>query len=691
MFTVVAALSTLAPFFNLGSAIQPTNFSQKSPDIEKQVISLSPNASATKALRNFAKRITWYGPEKISFHLKISGNPYNPSQNDVRVKFISPNHTTERLAYWDGAKWNAILLTRYPGKYQAKIVRNGKIVDALSQQILVGNKLKMPFVEIANDHFDFATEDGKPFWPVGHDLGWHNQGDPLTVPDQIDLMGKKGLNWARVWACFFDDKCPWWNVPIGQLSQKSYTHWDHIFKAGQLSGVRIQMTLFHHGEVSSLTDPNWSQNPWNLANGGFLAKPQDFFTNPRAISLCKEYLRYDVARYAAMPSLFAWEIFNEVQWSNTAHDGHWGVIARWHKIMADYIRSIDPYHHPVTSSSNLPANVNASLDIIEQHGYPASVETMLLADKPPHDKPYFYAEVGPNGSSNSKKVNLDAARDGLWGGVLACDSASGMYWYWDRVSKMGFYPEYKFDTHVLFSSGFLNHPDRHPFELTVRSAGRGNLSFAPGQGWANGKQLNFSLPTDYENGSVGEIATFFQGTGHANMKTGPLSFQFESPTSGEFHVTIVQEAKSGAHLVFSLNGDMVQQMNFPPASTDQSKKVTISIPFEAGPNKITMANTGNDWVVVSNFTITGIGPAVTGHAMGDRSFALARLEASKSNAKHEVIHLSGLPLADGVYKLTLANLNSHTETDSRVTVENGEVESAIHLTDSDVIAILKRK
>lgn len=646
----------------------------------------------TSKSHSFAPVVTWYGPKEVSFELPPSGNPYDPTKNDVRVKFVNASgHVAERIAFWNGSSWNAILLTRFPGVYHARVIRNGTLAKHLPGAVRAETKESIPFVEIANDHYYFATENGKPFWPVGHDMGWHNGGDPVTIPDQLNLMGKSGLNWARIWACSFDGKCPWWSVPIGQLDQKSYAIWDQIFNAAAKSGVRVQWTLFHHGQVSSLTDPNWGQNPWNVANGGFLKTPQDFFTSSRAIALCKEYLRYDIARYASDPSLFGWEIFNEVQWSNTAHDGNWNIIAKWHRIMADYIRSLDPYHHPVTSSSNLPANVNASLDYINQHGYPASVQSMLLADKPPHDKPYFYAEVGPSGNGSNVHANLIAARDGLWGGVLACDSASGMYWYWDRVSKMGFYPEYKFDTSVLKHSGFLAHSDRAPFALKVVSPGHGDLSFAPGRGWANGGQVNFQFPQDYENGSVGQIATFFQGKGHADMKTGPLSFQFEAATSGEFRVTVTGEAKNGADLTFNLNGTRVHEEIFAPNASDRRQVKTIVIPFEPGTNTITMSNKGADWVIISKFTITGIGPAVMGHAMGDKTFCLARLESANQNQTSNSASLSQLPLENGRYKLTIANLNLRTNSYESVIVRNGKLTNPIHLTDSDVIVILNHQ
>ena len=61
--------------------------------------------------------------------------------------------------------------------------------------------------------------------------------------------------------------------------------------AAEQSGVYFQMTLQHHGQYSSTVDPNWSQNPYNTANGGFLADPKLFFTDATAKSLTKRKYR----------------------------------------------------------------------------------------------------------------------------------------------------------------------------------------------------------------------------------------------------------------------------------------------------------------------------------------------------------------------------------------------------------------
>jgi hypothetical protein len=96
--------------------------------------------------------------------------------------------------------------------------------------------------------------------------------------------------------------------------------WDTIVEAADKNGIFFPDGLQHHGQYSTRTNPNWGENPWNAANGGFLAKPEDFFTDARAKALTKAKYRYIIARWGYSPSILAWELFNEVQYTDAARD-----------------------------------------------------------------------------------------------------------------------------------------------------------------------------------------------------------------------------------------------------------------------------------------------------------------------------------------------------------------------------------
>ena len=64
-------------------------------------------------------------------------------------------------------------------------------------------------------------------------------------------------------------------------------------------------------------------------------------------------LRYIVARWGYSPAIGMWEFFNEIdniQFRDAKNPIPAEEIVAWHARMARYLKSIDPYGHPVTTS-----------------------------------------------------------------------------------------------------------------------------------------------------------------------------------------------------------------------------------------------------------------------------------------------------------------------------------------------------
>ena len=129
----------------------------------------------------------------------------------------------------------------------------------------------------------FAFDNGEPYYPLGYNLGWVNA-TGLALPESLALMGQNGGNWARIWMCHFSqgmnlDWPPGSQVPLGELSLDVARRWDKAVAAAQQHGVYLQIALQHHGQYSTQTNPNWSQNPWNKGQSGWLESPEAFFTD----------------------------------------------------------------------------------------------------------------------------------------------------------------------------------------------------------------------------------------------------------------------------------------------------------------------------------------------------------------------------------------------------------------------------
>ena len=324
---------------------------------------------------------SWYGPATVVATIPFSGDPYDPEVNDAVVDFVSASGAkVHRLAYFVGdGKFASTLVAPSPGKYTARFSLNGKVVAELPDAVDVETKLPHGFIGLKDRHF--AWTDGTPYFPIGYDYAW--KGVPNeTVAQGMTKMGQSGANWSRIWSDHWDGKNPFWpggkeKLPGRELSQGPLKNWDGILSAAEMAGVSFQFVVFHHGPYSTTTDSNWADHPWNTKNGGFLADPTDFFTDPEAKRRTRIWLRYAVARFASSPAIMSWEMFNEVQWVDAIkkNPSRIGDVAAWHKEMIATVKSLDPYHHLVTSSSSesLDSGIFDDVDYLQPHTYPANV------------------------------------------------------------------------------------------------------------------------------------------------------------------------------------------------------------------------------------------------------------------------------------------------------------------------------
>ena len=407
---------------------------------------------------------TWYGPATASFETQFAGNPYDPVTNDVRVRFTSSDgKKVERLAYFADGTWRADLVAEIPGDYTPVLVRNGvELTDApcVQSRILLENKLDRGFLHWDPNYANrFQYDDGSPFVPVGHNLGWPTTGK-LSTEDQLVKMGENGLTWTRFWAANWAGRNPWWPVDDPYALPKEL--WPPALAAlaavehtCDLNGISYQLVLFNHGAFSTAVDPDWAKNPWNTANGGFLKSAGDFFVDAEARRRTKMWLRYAVARYGSDPNLMAFELFNEVENTDAARQGRWAEVAAWAAEMAAYIRSLDSYNHMVTISSSLDhPEVWKSLDYYQPHLYAADPAAAMGAATTPSDRPLFYGEFG----SPTDKIGRAQLRNALYTGMFANAGGTPMLWDWDQVAAAGFYPELATAAKVIRDSDIGHHP-----------------------------------------------------------------------------------------------------------------------------------------------------------------------------------------------------------------------------------------
>ncbi len=576
-----------------------------------------------------------YPKIEASFRINsLATDPFDYTVTDVRVQILQPDSTTISLpAFFDGVTtWRVRHTPTMAGVYSVSgVTLNGSPISVGFLQpaswTIAGPPTDAGFIRVdPSNPRRFITANGRRFFPRGEDVAWDSGGHNVT--NIFWKMGAAHENWSRVWMNHWDGKNLDWpaygpTLPTGQLNLAVAQKWDSIVAAAEQAGVHFQLTLQHHGQYASAVDSNWGQNPYNTTNtvgstNGFLTDPVQFFTNTTAKALTKRKLRYAVARWGYSPAIMAWELFNEVQFTDAGQTGQWGLIQSWHNEMALFLRSQDPYHHLITTSSDLTQPIWDQCDYYTHHDYPNDVITGLRdatdIDISQPVRPDFGAECATNG------VPLYGVNAPLWAGLMNGQSGAEQPWWWDSMDGENDYGYFQAVSDFITLSG-LGEQDGLNKSIPVTTSGaNGPLAFAPGGGWATASQDTFTVGNGVPDG-IGSAPSFLQGVYHSSMTPNGYTFNVTYPQTGTFSVQILTIASSGAGLQIFVDGIVKTNISFPATAGDTSTNYTASIPVSAGAHAIKIFNSGLDWVNLGNITLDPYIGVLSAYAVGNSSFS----------------------------------------------------------------------
>ncbi len=578
---------------------------------------------------------------EASFALpNLTGDPFDYTANDVRVQIETPGGQTVSLpAFFDGGNtWRVRHTPDAPGSYRVvAVARNGAPTGAVAApaQWNVTAQTQVPgFINLdpANAKRLARDENGRAvrYFPLGHNVAWGSSELP-AIPQMFGKMNAAGENWSRVWMTHWDGKNLDWMPdnklagPLGTLSLEAARRWDEVVAGAEKSDVPFQMVLQHHGQYSTRVNPNWDENPYNAKNGGFLQTPDEFFTNAQAKSLTKRKLRYAVARWGYSPAIGAWELFNEVQFTDAANDKHWDTIAAWHHEMRDFLRAQDVYGHLITTSStgDFPADASADLDYAQEHLYPSDVISALHASHArarDAGQPVFVGEFGPEKVSDPQGIALHA---GLWAGLMSGDAGAPQFWGWDDVEKNDLYGQFAAATGFVKASGLAAHDDLSAVAPVVETAARTDLSFGPGGGWGEVTQNEFEITSAGAPPAMAKLPAYLQGENNRNLMPKPLVFRVNYAGPGQFRVFFSQVSQNGAHPKLSVDGGPGVEADFPKAAKDYNPpedQRVLAVDVPAGAHTLTLENSGQDWANIEKFVLTDYASSLGAYGLASPSY-----------------------------------------------------------------------
>lgn len=464
----------------------------------------------------FPNSVDLFGLFEVAFQMDSYSNPYDPDVIDVYAEFLGPDDKpfkvngfyfeeydfTEYKGYEMASAgrargWRVRFTPDQTGTWTFKICaidQNGKM--ELTSNGLSDMTFKCDAVASANGFISLANtrymkrevvEDGqktqRPYFPIGPNVAWYsyvgNKNYPKGIFDYeryVDLLSGSA-NYMRIWlnryqylslygpeyanlngksVMYFDST----------LNQKDAAELDHIVSYAAQHGITLMPCIFSFGDF--LDDgtfkgdaSQWNNNPYRNVLG--LKSPTDFFTDKKAIKVEKNLIRYIVARWGYATNITCWELWNEVD-NIPAGDlplqTHYDNITEWHSEMARYIRAIDPFHHPISTSTATSARRNgfyeflyANLDFIQIHTYgniqkakskeERSYQMFEYANKgyglyP--DKPYFIGEFAFGQSfTDLKYKDKDPfgfdLHNCIWASMVSTSMGPASFWYWDYLEK----------------------------------------------------------------------------------------------------------------------------------------------------------------------------------------------------------------------------------------------------------------
>ena len=274
---------------------------------------------------------------------------------DISVRFVSPagKEVTIGGFFYDRNTWKARFAPDATGRWTYTYTfRNasGESATGTGAFTVVPGARPGFLRQNPRNPFTWVFDDGTPFWPVGFQEGvgdWNKNG---TIFDTASLEGgDRNGPWVAS-ACDMD-------TYLGTYARAGF----NLFRFSQENNTFRQFSDLDHYLVQEgiWTDQlleKLQDHGYRIFYGffGYANAFTQHSDSAAAMEQVKRFLQYSVNRWGAYADI--WELLNEQEAADA-----------WTTMMADYVHSIDPYRHPVTTSWEHPEL--KAIDINAPHWY----------------------------------------------------------------------------------------------------------------------------------------------------------------------------------------------------------------------------------------------------------------------------------------------------------------------------------
>jgi hypothetical protein len=193
------------------------------------------------------------------------------------------------------------------------------VASTLPTNVSAGPDSPADFVRVSpRDPRYLELSDGRPYIPIGLNLiapdGARGPGETnglARMDEWMQQLAANDGNYIRIWL-----SSPFWDVEherAGVYDEARARRVDQMLAIARRCGLRVKLTLEHFREMSDQPRQRWANKPLHLvANGGTATNMADFFSGAASRDLFRRKLGWFARRYGDNPTIFGWELWNEV-------------------------------------------------------------------------------------------------------------------------------------------------------------------------------------------------------------------------------------------------------------------------------------------------------------------------------------------------------------------------------------------
>ncbi|NIP26067.1 MAG: DUF5060 domain-containing protein [Phycisphaerae bacterium] len=338
--------------------------------------------------------------------IKVGGFHYGCSTGPtIHIRKAGTGRGERRQITYDFDKrdlWKARFAPSEIGKWKYSFiftnVKGKKTTGKGSFRCVKGRIPNKGFVRIhPGNPFRFVFDDGSPYFPIGLQDCWGDNSGTGSVLDQCSMEGPFRTD--------LKDPPP---LPSGPMfvrgpstnPQNADVYFRYFSQCGfnlyRFSQQNCSYRLYRDLDNYLVQEGIMTDELLRLARNydfsifygifGFGKVFNDEPHNEKAMSKVKRFIKYSVDRWGAYVDF--WEFLNEQN-----------ADERWYEIMIGYLKSIDPYHHPITTSWERPQLTG--IEINAPHWYQRenelesdSVTVSRAKNWKKHNKPVVVGEQG---------------------------------------------------------------------------------------------------------------------------------------------------------------------------------------------------------------------------------------------------------------------------------------------------------